>query len=181
MTATGANAITTYTGGKFWPLDPRPENVNILDIARSLSQTCRFRGHTRHFYSVAQHSVNVSQTLAGELQLWGLLHDAAEAYLTDAPRPLKRHLSGFDELENAVLRAVGERFGLPWPIPPEVFEIDNRVLVAEARYVMTEPDLDELPTVPPIGGGYFSERLPRVAEAEFLEVFHDLYQGRGTR
>jgi len=89
--------IATYTGGRFYPLDPRPEDVCIADIAHSLSQICRFNGQTLQFYSVAQHSVLVSKLLGQGgpspiHEFMGLKHDAAEAYLCDLVRPIKREL-----------------------------------------------------------------------------------------
>ena len=72
--------LQTYTGKKFYPFDPREEEVDILDIAHALSQLCRFGGHTKEFYSVAEHCVLVSMCCPSEVKLLGLLHDAAEAY-----------------------------------------------------------------------------------------------------
>lgn len=80
----GAAWILTSTGRQFWPLQPRADEICIEDIAHHLSMQCRFTGATRFHYSVAQHSVLVSQLAPdGENPLWGLLHDAAEAYLVD--------------------------------------------------------------------------------------------------
>lgn len=70
----------TYTGRQFWPLDPRAEDIDIRDVAHHLSLICRFNGAGRAFYSLAQHSCLVADTLDAPLKLWGLLHDAAEAY-----------------------------------------------------------------------------------------------------
>src|SRR5271165_7548492 len=83
--------IQTYTGRVMYPLDPRPEEINIIDIAHALSNLCRFTGHVRTFYSVAEHSVRVSQHCDPKDALWGLLHDASEAYLADMSRPMKRY------------------------------------------------------------------------------------------
>lgn len=69
--------IATFTGGVFFPLAPRVEDVRISDIAHALSMLCRFAGHTRGFYSVAQHSVLVSRLCSQQDALWGLLHDAS--------------------------------------------------------------------------------------------------------
>src|ERR1019366_9954250 len=82
-------AIRTYSGVRFKPLDPDPA-VGISDIAHALANQCRFGGHSSAFYSVAQHSVRVSEICAAEDALWGLLHDASEAYLVDVPAPLKQ-------------------------------------------------------------------------------------------
>ena len=76
----------TYTGRQFWPLDPRPEDICIRDIAHHLSLCCRFNGACRVHYSVAQHSVMVANILPAPLRFWGLMHDATEAYVGDMVR-----------------------------------------------------------------------------------------------
>ncbi len=142
--------MQTYTGLKFWPLDPRPEEVDIEDIAHALSLTCRFNGHCRRFYSVAQHSVLVGRLLDDpDSARWGLLHDAAEAYLQDAVRPIKDFI-GFNfgvesviytpyrRVEKTILKTIARAFDLPWPMPPEVAEADEIVLATERRDVMAE-------------------------------------------
>lgn len=133
--------IQTYTGRKFWPLEPRAEDVDIVDISRSLSQLCRFTGHTRTFYSVAEHSVRVSQEVPQEFALWGLLHDASEAYLLDLARPLKLlpELAPYRDAEAAVMRAVCERFGLPLEQPEAVGRFDRVLLRTEQRDLMQPP------------------------------------------
>jgi hypothetical protein len=62
--------IQTATGRPFWPIDPRPEDIDIEDIAHALSMLCRFGGHCLRFYSVAEHSVLLSQYVAPEHKLW---------------------------------------------------------------------------------------------------------------
>ena len=81
--------MVTYTGKEFYPLDPNPADIDIKDIAHALSNCCRFAGHIKSFYSVAQHSVIVSELCEPENALAGLLHDASEAYLSDIARPVK--------------------------------------------------------------------------------------------
>jgi len=78
------NWFQTYTGKQFYPLDPRPEDIDLDDIVHHLSHLCRFNGGTREFYSVAQHSVIVADALPDDFKLWGLLHDAAESFLADS-------------------------------------------------------------------------------------------------
>lgn len=127
--------IQTFTGCKFWPLDPRPEDVCIEDIAHSLSNQCRFSGHTREFYSVAQHSVHVSDAVETKDALWGLLHDASEAYLVDLPGPLKRSNLGvgFRVAEYVLMEVICEAFDLPKVQPMSVALADTRMLYTERR------------------------------------------------
>src|SRR4030043_1424578 len=103
----------TYTGKKFWSLDPKPEEVDIKDIAHSLAFQCRFNGHTIPFYSIAQHSVLVSKIVPPEQALAGLFHDAAEAYTGDIVAPLKKFLPPvFKEIEKAIEEVIFEHFGI---------------------------------------------------------------------
>lgn len=133
---TESNWIQTYTGRKFWPLDPRPEDVCIEDIAHALANKCRFTGHTRQFYSVAQHSVICSFIVRPENRLAALLHDASEAYLPDVSRPVKQHLDGFHAIEDHLMGVIGSVFGVSLPFPSEVKYADNVALVTERRDVM---------------------------------------------
>lgn len=125
-----------FTGKQFWTMDPRPEEVDIEDIAHALSMQCRYGGHCERFYSVAEHSVLVSQVVPREMALIGLLHDATEAYCVDVPRPLKPFLSEYKGIEDRLWRAIADRFGLPHIMPKEIKVADNAVLLAEARQIM---------------------------------------------
>lgn len=124
--------IHTFTGHKFYPLNPDADLIDIEDIAHALAMSCRFTGHTRKFYSVAQHSVIVSQHCPN-YPLTGLLHDASEAYLTDIPRPLKPKLNNYVEIEDHLQSVIAGKFDLPYPFPKEVHYIDNMILGDEAR------------------------------------------------
>lgn len=109
--------IETFSGIKFWPLDPKPEEIVIRDIAHSLSLVCRFTGHCKFFYSVAQHSIHTSNILrqlglSPKAQLRGLLHDASEAYLCDIAAPVKPHLPGYRELESILEDVVYKKYEL---------------------------------------------------------------------
>lgn len=136
--------IETFTGGQFWPLDPRPEEVDIIDIAHSLSMQCRFNGHTRVFYSVAEHSVIVAKELEAAgynalIQFYGLLHDAAEAYLCDLPRPIKNQISEYRTMEKTIQEAVWKAFGVPQPSPGQselIKQMDTALLGFEGKMLM---------------------------------------------
>jgi hypothetical protein len=101
-----------------------------------LAHQCRFGGHASKLYSVAEHSVHVSQLCQAEHALWGLLHDASEAYLIDLPRPLKLlpEFAAYREAERRLQRAVAVRFGLPPDQPASVTEADDTMLWIEAHF-----------------------------------------------
>lgn len=151
------------SGRKFWPLDPRPEEVEIEDIAQALSNLCRFGGHCSAFYSVAQHSVWVARHVECErpgrplLALHALLHDAAEAYLGDVIRPLKGSMmvdrghgvsESFEVAERRVMAAIYRKFGMPRLSDADraiIKHADNVALATEARDLMGDPQWPGLP------------------------------------
>ena len=183
-------SVGTVTGKLFSFLDPDPAEICLEDIAHGLSNLCRFNGQTSAFYSVAQHSVLVSLLCNARDALWGLFHDAAEAYLGDIVSPIKRNL-GMEQYrlaERVVMRAVAERYGLPWevhsnaedksgPEPMSVKLADRLAVYLELRDVMNtdairygyrveRPDLSILgitiePLLPPDAKALF---LARAAE-----------------
>ncbi len=132
--------IQTYLGELFNPLAADGEDcgpIHLFDIAHALSNLCRFNGHVKRFYSVGEHSLYVSTLLdSRELQRWGLMHDAAEAYLGDIVRPIKHKMPEFRAIEDRLLQRIAKRFGLVWPIPPEVFDADDIMLATEFRDLM---------------------------------------------
>lgn len=130
------NWMQTYSSIQFWPLDPRPEEIKIADIAHALSNMCRYAGHCKDFYSVAEHSVLVSYMVPPEHALVALMHDATEAYLVDVPRPIKGYLGGYHEFEHKLWLAVAEAFELPVEMPECVKKADNQILLAEAEQIM---------------------------------------------
>lgn len=145
--------IQTHSGRRFCPTNPNPDAIVIQDIAHALSMQCRFSGHSKYFYSVAQHSVLVSYICDSQDALWGLLHDASEAYLVDVPRPIKRSgkMQAYIDFEHKVQEAVCRRFGLPMEEPPSVKKADTALLYTEARDLMSpfhsdwEQKVDPLP------------------------------------
>lgn len=135
--------IQTHTGTRFHPVDPRHEDIHIEDIAHALGNICRFTGHTRSFYSVAQHSVLVSHSVPLEYALEALLHDASEAYLADIAKPVKSlyALRDYEKLENLVMLAISQKFGFEYPFHPIIKEADGRMLFTEKRDLL-RVDLD---------------------------------------
>jgi len=132
------STIRTYTGNTFHYEDMSPKDVSIEDIAHSLSHICRFTGHVKTHYSVAEHCYRVSALCSVENKLWGLLHDASEAYCSDLPRPFKRliGLEPYRTYEKRIMGVICERFGLPLEEPKEVKDADMVLLVTEQRDLM---------------------------------------------
>jgi uncharacterized protein len=131
--------MQTFTGLAFWPLDPRPNEIRLLDIAHGLSKLCRYGGQCVRFYSVAEHSLLVASQAPDHLKLTALMHDASEAYLIDVPRPLKRNLDGYAEIENRLMETIAGRFGFDWPMPDEIKQLDERIIEDERQQNMSEP------------------------------------------
>lgn len=120
------------------PYDPKPDQVTLESIAHSLAMTPRFSGHTRYFYSIAQHSLYVAAHVPQDQRLRALLHDASEAYLTDIPSPYKMQIPGYKEVERRVTNAIGLHFGIEGLADktPEIKAADRRALGHEANSFM---------------------------------------------
>ena len=174
--------IQTFTGKKFFPLEPRYEDICIEDIAHSLSMQCRFIGHSKEFYSVAQHCNAMVQCwfphpAQRELAKYALLHDAGEAYLSDIPKPLK-YLPEFQfyrDAEKHLSEMIYIRFGLNPVEPEEVKKADWEILCEEAMSpkIMSPLHPDWAARCEPHIG--FSSCSPAKAERIYLENFHKLF------
>lgn len=136
-------SIQTFTGGIFYPLDPRVEEINLQDVAHGLSHKARFTGHTRCFYSTAEHAVRVSkcvEMLGGSLmqQYVGLHHDDSDAYIPDVPTPLKvlPEFQFFREVEKKIEHACYQKFGCIVDDYSVVKKADIVLLLTEKRDLM---------------------------------------------
>jgi hypothetical protein len=156
--------FVTFTGRRFYPLDPRVEDIDIRDIAHSLALQSRWMGHCKTHYSIASHALACARVAEmgdchEDTVKWCLMHDASEAYVGDVIRPIKRSLlvdtsppdcpspqgtwvESFKALENRFHQLIAERFDLPEEMPDAVHEIDNRMLVTEA-YHLTNYERDQ--------------------------------------
>lgn len=173
--------MQTHSGRQFWPIDPRPDEIDLEDIAHALSHLCRFAGHVQCFYSVAEHSIRVSYLAWAEKQdkrlaLAALLHDATEAYVVDVPRPLKRFLSGYAEIESRVARCVEQRFDLETGIldHPLIKQWDEVLLATEARDLMGGQSAGKWHLRAEPLGQAIRPIAPADAKASFLACFGQL-------
>lgn len=137
--------MQTFTGRQFYPLDPHPEDIDAADIAHALSLICRYGGHTKRFYSVAEHCLLMSHAVPKEHALWALLHDATETYVGDMVRPLKHHMPEYRAVEDRLMVVIAEQFHLTRyatdaaGMPAEVKDADNRILLDERAALLSEP------------------------------------------
>lgn len=186
--------IQTFSGKKFYPFDPRIEDIDIKDIAHSLSLICRYNGHCKYFYSVAEHCVRMVDIVSEENKLWALLHDAAEAYIGDICIPIKdsfyvdksEGFTGFEPesiiaIEDAILEQVAEKFSLTWEncdFPKEVHEADMIMAATEKRDIIVDSGLKwrELPK--PLKERIIPNITPPIIERRFLQTFEKLYKGK---
>ena len=173
--------ITTFSGVRFTPVTPDPAQLDIKDIAHSLSLMCRGNGHIIHFYSVLQHCVNCAIEAAARgfstrIQLACLLHDASEAYLSDITRPVKKHLPKYVEIEDNLQNVIYSNFlGAPLSAEEEVIvkQIDDAMLVYEFKHLMKREVFDDqlnLSSVPNLAFTAFA-----AVENEFLQLFEVMH------
>jgi hypothetical protein len=182
--------MCTFSGRRFWPCDPQPEDVCIEDIAHALSLENRYGGHLPAPYPVAQHCLIAARisrdvlggTIADELDT--LMHDAAEAYLKDIPRPLKRSLPGYKTLELRVEAVIARRFGLRHPMPPIVkradvgkiaLAVERRDLFPASHQQMWSTDRTVDQRISAEAGIRVWFRDWRDVERDFLAAFHELF------
>lgn len=143
MIANKPGHILTHSGRYFSFADPGAHDYQISDIIWGLSHLCRFTGHFKKFYSVAQHSVIVSYMVPPQDAYEGLMHDASEAYLGDVSSPLKAMLPDYKVIEHRTEEAIAKAFGLRYPFPDSVKLADMRVLSTEKRDGMQVQPEDE--------------------------------------
>lgn len=172
--------IQTLSGQHFNYRNIQPENIVIDDIATALSHTCRFAGHLPEFYSVAQHSVLVSQLVPDEFAMEALLHDASEAYCCDIPSPLKALLPDYQCIEIYVDSVIRQKFGLP-VIHSDPVKYADLVMLATERRDLDIDDGTEWPMlrgIPATDLFTVSPLRPGQAAALFLNRFDELTEIR---
>ena len=169
--------IQTYSGGVFHILDPQQDEISIIDIGHSLAMLCRFTGHTRRFYSVAEHCVHGSYLVPQKDALWFLMHDSSESFLTDINRPLK-HFTGIGSeylpVEEKVMAAICQKFRLPLEEPVSIKKADNAMLIAEKEQLLTPMEWDQKWDNIKAADVKVKCWPPEIAEVEFLHRYYEL-------
>lgn len=159
--------------------DPDPETICIQDIAHALSNICRFGGHTKEFYSVAQHCCLVSYLAPAQLRLEALMHDATEAYLSDLIKPLKiilshmphDHTDGYAHMEEKFETLIADKFSIDPKAYGLIKPFDIRALEIEHGYFF----LNEALPFSKLFNSLEPCWTPRIAEETFLSTFKELY------
>lgn len=186
--------MQTFSGRRFYPLEPRAEDIELIDVAHGLAMTCRYGGQCKQFYSVAEHCVLVSEIVERHAQNAGhhpdevrrlaqlaLMHDSAEAYIGDMIRPLKHQaeMAEFRRAEVAIELCIADAFGLKWT--PEAYDIvkriDDRILVDEITHLMAQPEAYlETPLLRELSplGAHFRCLGPAEAQRDFMARWKEL-------
>lgn len=157
------DCVRTQSGVYVNVINPTPDMIVIEDIAHSLSNLCRFGGHTKDFYSVAQHSILCADLVEGkEHKLAALLHDASEAYLIDVPSPLKKHLPDYRKIEDNMMKVIANKFKIKFPFDKKIKEADEKMLKTEWSILLEQDKEDFFCWSPPI------------ANLKFMKMFRKL-------
>lgn len=176
--------IATASGRQFFLLEPRLEDIDIHDIAHALSLQCRWTGHCKFHYSVAQHSYYCSFIGPENESFDRLMHDATEAYIGDLNRPLKHYTEAgvaYRRQESILQRAIAERFGFSVVEPPSVKIADNLMLYAEKKQIMGYTFEEPQEDIRQFEAGSditIEPWTPAHAKQMFLNRFEELYTGR---
>lgn len=176
--------VHTYSGIMIDPLDLDPKTVRIIDIAHHLANQCRFSGATKWHYSVAQHAYIASTQVEPEFAWDALHHDDAEYALQDMAKPLKvdeRLGQAYRGAEGRIERVLRPLLDVRFPMPPEVKDADERMLVTEADQLMHGRSewanfRDTIPYDLEI-----KKWSPEKAKQKWLARFYELAQERGFK
>lgn len=164
--------IYTRSGKRIDPTDIKPEDIDIKDIAYALAGINRYGGHSR--ITVAMHSVAAAwaaKELGYDLltQQWALLHDAAEAYFGDVPKPMQQFVGEewqihYERCEDVITLTLMEGVFPPYATRREVKEIDHALVV---------PEMDDGPGYPEHGELDRSSELVRTCTVQTQRVWID--------
>ena len=172
--------IRTFSGIHMSPIDPKPEEICIKDIAHALSLMTRANGHFPEFYSVAQHCLDCAALAQAEGRssrevLACLLHDASEAYLSDITRPVKGSLPEYRRIEQELQEMIYEKYLTSVPTEREreiVKRMDDTCLYYEFEHFTGEKLFDVAPQAAVLTE--YRECPMREVEKRFLTLFEKL-------
>lgn len=170
-----------YSGAMFDIANPELDDFKIEDIAHALSNMCRYGGHSKFYYSVAQHSFYASYMVQPKMAMASLMHDATEAYMHDLPRPLKALLPDYKKMENTLGCQIALAFGLPVGAfeDPDIKVVDDKLMALEATVMCNNPHAIFAWVGHPDASIFDVDRRfepwePPRAEKMFLDRYHDL-------
>lgn len=175
--------ISTYTNKHFHFMSPSEDEVCIEDIAQALSNLCRFSGHVKEFYSVAEHSIILADYVMdkygnADMALTALLHDASEAYIVDVPRPIKPYLTNYQDIEGGISKVINNVFKVH-PMCDVIKDLDHNIVCDEAKVLFKSvPDWVQ----------YYKEvgvtlrmYTPEEAREAFMSKFEELIYARKSQ
>lgn len=174
--------ITLYTGRHFYPLQPRKEDITVVDIAHSLSRLARYGGHLEDFYSVGEHSVYCYE-IAKQLnltplqQMYTLMHDASESIVNDVVTPLKQHIPLYKDIEHNVMNVIWDMIGVPHPTEEDYEQvklIDSTLLVNEMNQLGKRQDTPNVSHHDTIKVDFSKKRTMKETKEAFLEAYNQL-------
>lgn len=174
--------VLTHSGNVFHYITPMHSLLEVEDVAHALANQCRFGGHTKAFYSYAQHAVMVSRLVPAEDALHALFADAAKALIGNVQTACKPLLPDYQRLEERILRAVYAHLHLEWPTPPSV-HVAALVMRATERRDLLPPNgkpWPELIGVQPLPDRIVPE-LPQQAKDLFLHRYESLLPHRSPK
>lgn len=153
------NSIRTFSGAYINVFAPELDDIHIEDGAHAMSMQCRFGGHTKDFYSVAEHSLWVAERVPSKLKLEALLHDMTEAFLVDIPKPIKRGLDDYNRAENTLMIAIAKKFNIQYPFHKKIKVVDRAALKYEWKNKVLANN--------------FKSMTPKQAKKEFMKKFKE--------
>jgi uncharacterized protein len=181
----------TSMGNKFFPADPRIEDIRVTDIANGLALCNRYGGQNRidRFYSVAEHCVHMARYALmregwpAQAAMGALFHDAAEGYLTDLPRAVKHAVGeGYEGLEERLQNAIEEKYGLALVMHGwgrDIKMLDQRIVPLEKAAIMRYPQPWAHDQFEPLEGVTIQCWSPRKAKAAWLAMYEMLCKMQG--
>ena len=173
----------TASGKKFFPLDPRPEDICINDIANGLALDCRYGGQGRvdRFYSVAEHCWHIASyarlidNMPAAVCMAALLHDAAEAYINDLPRAVKHSVGeGYEYIEEIVQETIIRKYRLSvtaLQYAKYIKDLDCRIVPHEKEAIMRYPQEWAYDKFDPLPGVVIYCYEPATAKRRFLAEY----------